>query len=66
MAAIGARKWLESGASVGVLYGHSRRGVAQNYRVGGGGQHIGNFGRRISERRKQQYFVQEGGLKFNA
>lgn len=66
MAAIGARKWLESGASAGVLYGHSRRGVAQNYRVGGGGQHIGNFGEEYLERRKQQYFVQTGGLKFNA
>ncbi|HFA7547906.1 TPA: TonB-dependent receptor [Neisseria gonorrhoeae] len=66
MAAIGARKWLESGASAGVLYGHSRRGVAQNYRVGGGGQHIGNFGAEYLERRKQRYFVQEGGLKFNS
>lgn len=66
MAAIGARKWLESGASVGVLYGHSRRSVAQNYRVGGGGQHIGNFGAEYLERRKQQYFVQTGGLKFNS
>ncbi len=66
MAAIGARKWLESGASVGVLYGHSRRSVAQNYRVGGGRQHIGNFGAEYLERRKQQYFVQTGGLKFNS
>lgn len=64
MATGGARKWLDSGASFGMIFGYSHRNTAQNYKVGGGGKRIGNIGEDYLERRKREYF--EGNfLTFN-
>lgn len=55
-----ARKWLDDDGYIGVLYGYSQREVSQNYKVGGGGKRIGNFGEGYLARKKQEYF--EGNM----
>ena len=64
MATGAVQKWFDSGARLGALYGYSHRNVEQNYKVGGGGQRIGNFGEEYLDRKKQEYF-ERNLLKFD-
>ena len=64
MATGAVQKWFDSGARLGALYGYSHRNVEQNYKVGGGGQRIGNFGEEYLDRKKQEYF-ESNLLKFD-
>lgn len=59
------RKWLDNGGYLGALYGYSHREVAQNYKVGGNGRRIGNFGEDYLNRKKQEYF-ESNLLKFDS
>ena len=56
MATGAVQKWFDSGARLGALYGYSHRNVEQNYKVGGGGQRIGNFGEEYLDRKKTRIF----------
>ena len=53
MATGAVQKWFDSGARLGALYGYSHRNVEQNYKVGGGGQRIGNFGEEYLDRKNK-------------
>ena len=64
MATGAVQKWFDSGARLGALYGYSHRNIEQNYKVGGGGQRIGNFGEEYLDRKKQEYF-ESNLLKFD-
>ena len=59
MAMGAARKWFDSGAHIGILYGFSHRDIAHNYKVGGGGQRIGSVGEERLARKKQEYFEKD-------
>ncbi|QPQ80252.1 TonB-dependent receptor domain-containing protein [Aggregatibacter actinomycetemcomitans] len=65
MAMGAARKWLDNGGYIGVLYGYSQREVSQNYKVGGGGERISDVGKGFLERKRNEFF-RSHQLKFNS
>lgn len=64
MLAAGGRQWLDNG-SISALYAYSHKDISQNYKVGGGGTHIGNVGDDLLLSKQKQVFAKEHALTYD-
>ena len=63
MLAAGGRGWLDNG-SISALYAYSHKDISQNYKVGGGGTHIGNVGDDLLLSKQKTSFCQRACTHF--